>query len=116
MSSIAYALRAEHHDTYLGGVLAVGDDSLDIRQALQDGNGVIVVPDTDTIRVTVLDAYPPLQRVDVPQDGAPALPVGYIAPAAAGEESVPKPRRSRSAGDSEIPGDAQPATDATTEG
>lgn len=78
MSSIAYALRREHHDTYVGGVLVVGDDSLDVRQQLEDGNGVIVVPEDDMMKTMVLDSYPPLERVPVPSDDRPALPVGYM--------------------------------------
>lgn len=83
MSSIAYALRAEHHDTYLGGVVAIGDGSLDIRQELENGNGFIVVPETDITAVMVLDLYPPLERVPAPDADHPGLPVGYVEPDAA---------------------------------
>lgn len=83
--SIAYALRAEYHDTYVGGVLALGDTSLDVRQALQDGGGVILVEETDTMRTVTLDEYPPLQRIDPPAAGT-VLPVGYVDP-----DPPPKP-------------------------
>lgn len=64
MSRIAYALRADHEDTFGGGVLAVGDESLDVAAALKAGNGLIRVEETDTLTQAVLDGYPPLERVD----------------------------------------------------
>lgn len=71
--SIAYALRAQFdNDQYLGGVLAVGDGDIDVRAALKDGDGVILVPDSDTLMQAVLDAYAPLKRVPVPKDDPPA--------------------------------------------
>jgi hypothetical protein len=48
MSNVAYALRAEFSDSYLGGVVAVGTTSLDIKAALEKGDGQIVVPETST--------------------------------------------------------------------
>jgi hypothetical protein len=52
------------------GVLAVGDSSIDVRAALQEGDGVLVVPDSDTVTQVVLDEYPPLKRVAVPDEPA----------------------------------------------
>lgn len=70
--SIAYALRAQYdNDEYLGGVLAVGNGDIDVRAALKAGDGVIVVPDSDTLMQAVLDAYAPLKRVAVPKDDPP---------------------------------------------
>lgn len=64
MSSIAFALRASHDD-FIGGVLAVGDTSIDIAEELKAGKGQIVVDEQDTVKVLVLDQYPPLKRVPV---------------------------------------------------
>lgn len=70
---IAFALRAEYEDTYLGGVLAVGNTSLDVKARLEEGDGTIVVSEADTMTLTVLDAYPALKRVPVPKDDPPPV-------------------------------------------
>jgi hypothetical protein len=51
-SSIAFALRAGDEDTFAGAVLCVGPngEALDTKAALDEGDGVIVVPDTDSGR------------------------------------------------------------------
>jgi hypothetical protein len=71
-NSVAYALRAEHEDTFAGAVLCVGSlgESLDTAQALKEGKGVIVVPDTDTFAITALDQHPQFERVAVPEASA----------------------------------------------
>jgi hypothetical protein len=72
--SIAYALRAEYEGTvedfdggtvprFLGGILAVGPRSIDVRAELKAGGGTIVVDESDTLLVNVLDGYAPLKRV-----------------------------------------------------
>lgn len=68
--SVAFSLRADHVEDYLGGVLAVGNSSVDVKAALDQGDGVIVVPDTDHQLVAILDDYPPLKRVPVPEEPA----------------------------------------------
>lgn len=72
MSNVAYALRAEHKDTFGGAVLCVGPngESLDTAQALKKGKGTIVVPDNDHWTLTALDQHPQFKRVAVP-DKAP---------------------------------------------
>lgn len=65
--SIAYALRAEYLDNYVGGVLAVGTGSIDVKAALDEGDGQIVVPENDYLTVAVLDDYPALKRVPARQ-------------------------------------------------
>lgn len=67
MDSIAYALRAEIADDYVGGVLAVENGaSFDVVEELKKGDGQIVVdPATDPILVIALDDYSPLERVPV---------------------------------------------------
>lgn len=72
MSSIAYALRAEYLDSYLGGVVAVGTGSLDIKAALDEGDGQIVVPEDEHLTVCVLDDYPALERTTVKKPAAKA--------------------------------------------
>jgi hypothetical protein len=65
--SIAYSTRGGYTAENCG-VLAVGDSSLDVRAALEDGKGVLVVSDGDTLTQAVLDEYPALKRVRVPDD------------------------------------------------
>jgi hypothetical protein len=67
--SIHYALRPEvDESTFLGGVLAAGDASIDVRpEALAESGGVIVIADDDHLKAAVLDGYQPLQRVPAPE-------------------------------------------------
>lgn len=70
--SIAYAPRGGYTAENCG-VLAVGDTSLDVRAALEDGDGVLIVADGDTLTQAVLDQYVPLKRVVVPDKPAGGL-------------------------------------------
>lgn len=66
-------------DLFTGGLLHVGTDGeeLDVKAALEAGDGVIVVdPATSPILLTRLDEYPALKRVPVPAGAAP-LTGGY---------------------------------------
>jgi hypothetical protein len=85
MSHVAYGLRAPYEDTYAGGSICVGanGEAMDILAELEKGNGVIVVPETNTYALTALDAYPPLKRVAVPKKQA-------AKPAAAKSDDVKK--------------------------
>jgi hypothetical protein len=66
--SIHYALRPEvDKSTFLGGVLAAGDTSIDVLEELKTGGGVIVIADDDHLKGAVLDGYLPLQRVSAPE-------------------------------------------------
>ena len=79
MSSSAFALRAEYDGTvthddgstvpvYSGGVIAIPDGrSFDVREALDNGNGTIGGPDEDHLLATVLEQYPALKSVPVPE-------------------------------------------------
>jgi hypothetical protein len=71
-SSIAFALRAGDEDTFAGAVLCVGPngEALDTKAALDEGDGVIVVPDTDSWTITALDEHPQFKRVAVPEEPA----------------------------------------------
>lgn len=65
MSPIAFGLRAEYdNDEFLGGVLAVGDSSIDVREALAAGKGRIEVADDDYLLHQVLSDYPPLEVLE----------------------------------------------------
>jgi len=76
---IAYRLRKEYdNDDYLGGVLATGNDSVDVRKELAANDGVILVPDHEHLKLAVLDDYAPLER-----DPACDVGDGDAAPAAA---------------------------------
>lgn len=76
--SSAFALRAEYEGTvtqdgvevpaFTGGVLAIPDGrSYNVREALDEGNGTIVVGDDDHILAGVLSEYPALKSVAVPE-------------------------------------------------
>jgi hypothetical protein len=68
MSTISYALKGDVPDGFLGGVLAVGSGSLDVKQALEEGGGYIDVPDHEHLTLCVLDHYTPLERVERPAE------------------------------------------------
>lgn len=87
MGHIAYELRDAYAGTVLqretesdpgtevpyftGGVINIGPDDetgdLDVRLALDEGDGVIVVEDRDPRVITALDEYAPLKRTAVPE-------------------------------------------------
>jgi hypothetical protein len=91
MGKIGYALREEFRGTvvqrvdeddpgnevnlFQGGVLNIGDKDLNVAEALEEGDGVIVVEDLDPRVSTALDGYPALERV--PVDGRQAIAGGY---------------------------------------
>lgn len=62
-STISYGLRPEYADTFGGGNVNIGGSPFDVLEALDAGKGTIKVDETDTVAITVLDGYPPLQRV-----------------------------------------------------
>lgn len=90
MSHVAYALREDYAGTveqdgvqvplYTGGSLAIDDDRqhFDVRAELDDGDGTIVVTETDLPLVIALDQYPPLKRVKVPAGRPPANPYAKV--------------------------------------
>lgn len=61
---------------YLGGVIVTGPDGdLDIREALDEGDGRIVVDeDADHRLILALDEYPPLKRVGTKEGDELTLP------------------------------------------
>jgi hypothetical protein len=69
MTHVAYALRAEHADTFGGAVLCVGPngEALDTAQALKKGKGMIVVSENDTYTLSALDQHLQFKRVAVPE-------------------------------------------------
>lgn len=67
----AYAPRAGVEREWFG-VVAVGDSTLNVHDALEEGDGVIVVPDSDNLTMLVLDEHPQLKRVAIP-DHPPAV-------------------------------------------
>lgn len=85
MGKIAYELREDYAGTveqkvdgetrqvnrYLGGVINIGAEDLDVREALDNGGGTIVVDDRDPRISAALDAYPPLKRAEVPEGAEP---------------------------------------------
>jgi hypothetical protein len=95
--TVAYALREEYTGTvtqvleadadgkptktleapkFSGGVIAAGDEDLNLAELLEEGNGVIVVdPTANPLAVVVLDEIGVLKRVPPPADAAAA--VGY---------------------------------------
>lgn len=65
--SIAFA-PAKGYGPENTGVIALGDSTFNVRQALEEGDGVIVVPDHDTLTIARLDDHPVLKRVPVPKE------------------------------------------------
>lgn len=55
---------------YSGGLINIGPDDetgdLNVAEALEEGDGIIVVDDVDPRAIAALDEYPPLKRVPVP--------------------------------------------------
>lgn len=76
MDLTAFGLTAEYDGTvdidgktvpkFSGGMLNVGDGDFGVREALDAGDGVIVVYSFDEALVALLDTYPALKRVPVP--------------------------------------------------
>jgi hypothetical protein len=86
MSQIAYALRERLAGTvrrgddevprFTGGVIRIGPDAdLNLREELDENDGVIVVSATDYPAVAALDEHPALKRVEVPEGAA--ITAGY---------------------------------------
>ncbi len=63
--SVAFGIRAQYTDNWEPGVIAVGDSEFNLKEALSDGGGEIVVPSTDALLVATLDEQPALKRVPV---------------------------------------------------
>ena len=63
--AVAYAVRQEYRDGYLGGVVHVGanGETIDKLVALKDP---LVVDEADSYATTALDGQPDLERVKVP--------------------------------------------------
>lgn len=88
MALIAYALREDYAGTvtqnhadgstteaprYTGGLITIGNDELDVRAALDENDGTIVVTDNAVAAVAALDSYPALKRVAVPRGATPIV-------------------------------------------
>lgn len=70
--STAFGLRAAYADNYTGGLIRVSyDRELNVKEALDEGGGTIVVADDDEQLISALDAYPALKRSDAPDDAEP---------------------------------------------
>lgn len=62
---VAFAVRKDYESTYEPGVIAVGDHTLNLAELLTEGDGQIVVADTEHILLSRLDEQPALKRVPV---------------------------------------------------
>lgn len=84
----AYSLRAAYKDTFVGGTVTRGTsgEAVDIRQALEDGNGEIITD--DAVFQSVLENYHGAdglvfkakqvqgdERIDIAQPDGPPIPV-----------------------------------------
>ena len=90
MDLIAYALREEYAGTveqetdegivtvpvYTGGVIVVGDRDLNVREALDEGDGTIIIEERNVAAAAALDGYLPLKRVTAPAGAEPTLTLG----------------------------------------
>jgi hypothetical protein len=74
----AFALRADQLDTYEGGVINVAGTSVNIKQLLDDGSGVIRVEDDNPLLQAALNEYPALKSV----------PLSYVAPSPAAADQT----------------------------
>lgn len=68
--TVAYQLRADYADTFQGGVLATDTGYIHIYDALQAGDGTIVVHANDQVLRDLLAQYPPLKQVPAPDNPA----------------------------------------------
>jgi hypothetical protein len=102
MSNIAFA-PAAGYSAESCGVIALGDGSIDVRAKLEEGDGVLVVPESDTALVARLDDYPALKRVSVKKasedtpvtDRFEGLNVSDLRDIAKNEFGIENPGRSR---------------------
>lgn len=91
METVAFALRADYEGTvdveledgsvetrpkFGGGLLAVGDGDFNVGDALEEGDGTIVVYQHDSRLVDLLEAYPALKRVSAPRGAEAINPYG----------------------------------------
>ena len=66
MGEIAYAVKEEYADQgYEAGSLAVGDETYDLAEALENGNGYVVVDEREVLLSQRLDEQMALERVDL---------------------------------------------------
>ncbi len=79
-STIAYGLRAAHlsdgAEPFLGALIRIGESrDLNVAEALEQGDGRIVVAAEDYVAVNALDAFTALKRLPAEDDDAGALAV-----------------------------------------
>lgn len=60
---VAFGVRKDYEDRWLPGVVAVGDESVNLAELLEAGDGVIVVADDQTVLAQVLEEQLALKRV-----------------------------------------------------
>lgn len=58
---VAFTTRSGFDHTSVGSI-AVGNESYELHEALQEGQGFVVVPDDNTLLQVVLDEHPALKR------------------------------------------------------
>lgn len=58
---VAYTTRAGLDSSSVGSI-AVGDESYELHEHLDEGGGVIVVPDDNTLLQVILDEHPAMKR------------------------------------------------------
>jgi hypothetical protein len=59
--AVAYTTRAGLDSSNVGSI-AVGDESFELHEALDEGNGVVVVEDDNTLLQVILDEHPAMKR------------------------------------------------------
>lgn len=58
---VAYTTRAGLDSSSVGSI-AVGDESYELHEALDEGGGYVVVPDDNTLLQVILDEHPAMKR------------------------------------------------------
>lgn len=94
---VAFALTADYEGTveiegeqvpvFGGGLLNVGDGDFDVAQALDAGGGTIAVHAGDAPLIGLLDEYPALKRVAVPEDATPVSRYDRVSTSALREQA-----------------------------
>lgn len=106
MDTISFALTADYAGTteqdgeqvptFQGGLLGVGDGDIDLAEALDAGNGYIVVQSNDQALADLLRAVPVLKEVSTPEGATPISP--YERQSVEGVRAVAQARGIRGAG------------------
>jgi hypothetical protein len=95
---VAFAPRAGFTAESVGTV-AVGDNTLNVTDALNEAGGVLVVPDDDTLLTLVLDEHPALKRTTLKAAEDAQAPSGKKAARSEAAQEAAETRKANDKGD-----------------